>query len=212
MLTCNRKETKHNVQQKSRYLSADADGMCVIRGRLTPEVGAVMMKAPESVTKLPPSGAPGEMPTHAQPRADAMGLIARRVWRKEVRRATATKSWCTWTALPLPERALQKGLEEGGSTSDRYQVVVHVDSQVLEDGEQSGQSVLEEGPRVPAGTSQRIACDSSKVVMQHGTDGSVLSVGRKTRTVPPSLRRALTHRDRVCRFQGANRSSAMPII
>ncbi len=186
MLTCNRKETKHNVQQKSRYLSADADGMCVIRGRLTPEVGAVMMKAPESVTKLPPSGAPGEMPTHAQPRADAMGLIA--------------------------ERALQKGLEEGGSTSDRYQVVVHVDSQVLEDGEQSGQSVLEEGPRVPAGTSQRIACDSSKVVMQHGTDGSVLSVGRKTRTVPPSLRRALTHRDRVCRFQGANRSSAMPII
>ena len=165
-------------QQKSRYLSAytDADGMCVIRGRLTPEVGAAVMKALESVTKLPPSGAPGEMPTHTQLRADAMGLIA--------------------------ERALQKGLEEGGSTSDRYQVVVHVDSQVLEDGEQTGQSVLEEGLRVPAGTSQRIACDSSKVVMQHGTDGSVLSVGRKTRTVPPSLRRALTHRDRVCRFPG----------
>ena len=35
----------------------------------------------------------------------------------------------------------------------------------------TGQSVLEEGPRVPAGTSQRIACDSSKVVMQHRTDG-----------------------------------------
>ncbi|MCH7533728.1 MAG: HNH endonuclease, partial [Gemmatimonadetes bacterium] len=33
-------------------------------------------------------------------------------------------------------------------------------------------------------------------------DGSVLDVGRKTRTVPPALRRALDARDRGCRFPG----------
>ena len=33
-------------------------------------------------------------------------------------------------------------------------------------------------------------------------DGQVLSVGRKTRTIPPALRRALAARDRRCRFPG----------
>ena len=35
-----------------------------------------------------------------------------------------------------------------------------------------------------------------------GTDGEVLGVGRKTRTIPPALRRALESRDRGCRFPG----------
>ena len=38
--------------------------------------------------------------------------------------------------------------------------------------------------------------------MTHGSDGSVLNVGRKTRTVPPAIRRALDHRDGGCRFPG----------
>ena len=38
--------------------------------------------------------------------------------------------------------------------------------------------------------------------MTHGPDGSVLDVGRKTRTVPPAIRRALDHRDGGCRFPG----------
>ena len=38
--------------------------------------------------------------------------------------------------------------------------------------------------------------------MAHGADGSVLDVGRRTRTVPPALRRALAHRDAGCRFPG----------
>ncbi|MFQ5527098.1 MAG: DUF222 domain-containing protein [Thermoanaerobaculia bacterium] len=56
--------------------------------------------------------------------------------------------------------------------------------------------------RVPAGTSRRIACEASKVVMNHGEDGKILDVGRKTRVISPALRRALTHRDRGCRFPG----------
>ena len=38
--------------------------------------------------------------------------------------------------------------------------------------------------------------------MTHAPDGSVLNVGRKTRTVPPAIRRALDHRDGGCRFPG----------
>ena len=55
---------------------------------------------------------------------------------------------------------------------------------------------------VSAETSLRIACDASSVAMRLGTDGAVLDVGRKTRTVPPSIRRAHQARDRSCRFPG----------
>jgi 5-methylcytosine-specific restriction endonuclease McrA len=83
-------------------------------------------------------------------------------------------------------------------------VVVHVDAAVLADPEQPGQSVLEEGSHVPAGTSQRLACDASRVVMRHDEDGRVVEVGTRTRTIPPALRRALQHRDRGCRFPGCH--------
>jgi hypothetical protein len=38
--------------------------------------------------------------------------------------------------------------------------------------------------------------------VQRGANGDVLDVGRRTRTVPPALRRALDARDRGCTFPG----------
>jgi len=72
-----------------------------------------------------------------------------------------------------------------GAPGERYQVVVHVDAQALADPDQPGQSVLEEGTRVSAETSQPLACDASRVVMQHDDDGRLLEVGARTRTIPP---------------------------
>ncbi|HXH83062.1 MAG TPA: hypothetical protein VNN07_09055, partial [Candidatus Tectomicrobia bacterium] len=65
-----------------------------------------------------------------------------------------------------------------------------------------GQSVLEEGARISAETSQRLACDASRVVMRHDEDGRIVEVGTRTRTIPPALRRALQYRDMGCRFPG----------
>src|SRR5438093_8667648 len=101
----------------------------------------------------------------------------------------------------LAETALHHGIDPG-APGERYQVVVHVYADVLADADQPGQSVLEDGARVPAGTSQRLACDASRVVMRHAPDGQVVEVGARTRTIPPALRRALHHRDRGCRFPG----------
>ena len=66
----------------------------------------------------------------------------------------------------LAETALHHGIDPG-APGERYQVVVHVDAAVLADADQAGQSVLEDGMRVPAGTSQRLACDATRVVMRH---------------------------------------------
>ncbi len=65
------------------------------------------------------------------------------------------------------------------------------------------------GPSVkrgPAGTSQRLACDATRVVMRHDADGQITEVGARTRTIPPALRRALQHRDHGCRFPGCGRT------
>src|SRR3989442_3379260 len=89
-----------------------------------------------------------------------------------------------------------------GAPGTRYQVVVHVDAPALADAEAPGQSVLENGEHVPAETSRRLACDASRVVMQHARDGRVVEVSARTRTIPPALWRALHPPDRGCRLPG----------
>jgi hypothetical protein len=47
---------------------------------------------------------------------------------------------------------------------------------------------LEDGIRVSAETSRRLACDASRVIMRHDHDGRIVEVGARTRTIPPALR------------------------
>ena len=176
------KDTRRRHETRELRTWVDDDGMVVVRGRLSPEVGAVVQRALEAASERLRQEAAGTDPataetTTGQRRADALGLVA--------------------------ESALTADLEPG-TAGDRYQVVVHVDEGVLEADDAPGQSVLEDGPYVPAETSRRVACDAAKVAMRHGRDGQVLDVGRKTRTVPPALRRALTARDHRCRFPGCS--------
>ena len=170
------------------HVYQDEDGTVVVRGRLTPEVGALLTRALDAAretlyqrtrvtggaTAPDPTMA---LPTRAQQQADALALLA--------------------------ETALHHVIDPG-APGERYQVVVHVDAAVLADPEQPGQSVLEEGSHVSAETSRRLACDASRVVMRHDDEGRIVEVGARTRTIPPALRRALLHRDRSCRFPGCH--------
>ncbi|MDE2985876.1 MAG: DUF222 domain-containing protein, partial [Gemmatimonadota bacterium] len=92
------------------------------------------------------------------------------------------------------------GAVGSGSRAERYQVVVHTDAATLSERGETGRSELD-GVRVSAETSRRMACDAARVAMGH-RDGEVVSVGRRTRTIPPHIRRALEERDRGCRYPG----------
>ena len=86
-----------------------------------------------------------------------------------------------------------------GSGGERFQVMVHLDSEVLEaDGPWS--ATLEDGTRICAETLRRVACDCALVAVGH--DGPALNIGRRTRSIPPAIRRALRLRDRGCAFPG----------
>jgi hypothetical protein len=60
---------------------------------------------------------------------------------------------------------------------------------------------LEDGTALHPETVRRVACDASIVTMLE-RDGEPLDVGRKTRSIPPALARALRSRDKHCRFPG----------
>jgi hypothetical protein len=178
------RETALQHASRALHVYQEEDGMVVLRGRLTAEVGALLLRAlaagrdslyQAARDSLPQTARGEEVPSMAQQQADALALLA--------------------------ESALHHGLDPG-APGERYQVVVHVDAPVLADADQPGQSVLEDGGRVSAETSQRLACDASRVVMRHDRDGRLMEVGARTRTIPPALRRALHHRDRGCRFPG----------
>ncbi|MEU6643990.1 DUF222 domain-containing protein [Saccharomonospora sp. NPDC046836] len=70
-----------------------------------------------------------------------------------------------------------------------------------------GQGLVDGHLALSAGQIRRMACDAKAAPMVFGTASEVLDVGRTTRTVPRSLRRALIHRDKGCSFPGCDRKA-----
>ena len=55
--------------------------------------------------------------------------------------------------------------------------------------------VLEAGPRIGRAALEAILCDAVTQITARAEDGTPMRYGRKTRTIPPALRRAILHRD-----------------
>ena len=77
------------------------------------------------------------------------------------------------------------------------EVVVHIDADTL-----TGQ--LSDGSGVPTHVCERLLCDSGIVPVLKDEHGNTLDVGRKSRSVPAALRRALQMRDNGCGFPGCD--------
>jgi hypothetical protein len=173
----------------------DEDGSLVLRARLPAEAGTLLLRALEAAemdVPLPDDAAYNkggdvsaatfrETTPRAARRADAVGVLA--------------ESFLAHGAAALT----------GG---ERHQLVVHVDHRALRRHE-SGRCHLDEGPSIPVETARRLGCDASIVTVVEGDDGEPLDVGRRTRSIPPALRRALNARDRGCRFPGCTHTRYM---
>jgi len=109
------------------------------------------------------------------------------------------ESWSAQQADALVTMAsayLSGNGESAACTSDNYQVTVHVDRTALANND--GRSSL------PIESVKRLCCDGDAVVIVENEDGAPLSVGRKTRTVPIAIKRALRARDKGCVFPGCH--------
>ncbi len=187
------REVRQHMGRRLTYYH-DEDGSLVLKVQLPAEAGALVLKALEAaVRELPlpphplhceaglhvsaetlPRDLSGEVPTMSARRADALALLA--------------------------ESYLKHGAEalNGG---ERHQIVVHVDQCTLND-RSTGRCEIEDGPAIPVETARRLACDASVVEIVEDARGEPLDVGRRTRSIPPALRRALKSRDEGCVFPG----------
>ena len=240
------------VRLASRMLSTqvDEDGMLVLRARLTPEVGAVLLRAVEAALEqvpAPAAGADGDQPTIAHRRADALGLVAESAlaggldpgnpgdrFQVTVHVPAATLAAREPASAPpqlsAETRAASETLSQpvtaaasagrepaAGGASETATATPHVAAETPEasDGAcecappatdlDAGQAVIDQAGGLHLGreAARRVACDAALVALCHGVDGEVLDVGRRTRTIPTALRRALLDRDRSqCQFPG----------
>ena len=264
-------EARHLRRELSTWV--DDDGMVVIRGRLTPDVGAVVQRALDAAADRlyrEAAGAPSgavmtEELTSGQRRADALGLLAEAALAADLDRGTAgdryqvvlhvEASRSTSDGPPRPERGQSRESARGparGTPTPHSPITTSravADPREVDDGvgPRACEGTLDvvndleprcvEGtlatsddvePRLVEGTlevadgaihisaemSRRLTCEASVVVMRHDGDGNVLDVGRKTRTIPTGIRRALLARDTQCRFPGctARRCDAHHVV
>ena len=167
-------------QQRSLSRSLHGDGSMTISVELPRESGELVMKALELALK--------EMELNPDTFED------------EVRISETEESHVAKQADALVQVAkgyLAGGKDKRSSTADHYQVMVHVDEEVLrhEPTEKSKSDL-------PCETIRRLCCDSGVVVVTQDKKGNPLNVSRKHRVVQPPLKRALLARDKCCRFPG----------
>ena len=181
---CERATAQHASRQLTYYY--DDDGSLVIRARLPPDEGAVVLQALNAAMDA----------QQRDTKSDNVTAVTSRVEdRFAQHRADALTTMAETTLRHGPGHL---------SAGDRYQVVVHVTAETLACDDSDGRCQLDDGQRLATGTVRRIACDASLVHITEDSAGNPLDIGRKTRAVPPALRRALQARDAGCRFPGCS--------
>ena len=191
-----REEAETLYDERHLLCWREADGSVTLQARLTPEVGELLFKAldaaqaqleersEEAVKTEPPIPVRGDV--SAETPSASVGQ----------RRADAF------------EHMVQGFLAGGGSrsTAGAHEVVVHIAHDALCEVPESSGAEFDNGRPVAVETARRLGCDGALVGVVEGAQGEPLAVGRRTRAVPPAIRRALRVRDGGCRFPGCDRS------
>jgi len=186
---------EENVRFAQRRISLrqDDDDTWVISGRLTAEQGALLQKALDlGVEQL------------FQEQKD----VPEEVEAEEERRHPLNEPFSDTfparrsDALARMAEAFLASTHSQAGGGDAWLVNIHTNVDTLMADGEGATSELENGGHVSAETSRRLACDASVVHWLDSHKGEPLSIGRKSRTIPPAIRRALQRRDRGCRFPG----------
>src|SRR6056297_3406682 len=101
-------------------------------------------------------------------------------------------------------RELNWYVDDDGSYVFKARLTPEQGERVVRAIESAMDEEFEERKNVSAETSRRLACDCGVVHWHEDEAGSALNVGRKTRSIPPAIRRALQRRDQGCRFPGCS--------
>ncbi|MCY4397800.1 MAG: DUF222 domain-containing protein, partial [Gemmatimonadetes bacterium] len=181
------------AERRGLSLHLADDGSYEVRGRLSPEVGSLLLKALEvaedKLYRAERAAGTEDRTTAAQRRADALGL-----WLEE-----RVQPRVQLVVHSLEGDAAQKREAQQSQEAPQKQ---EAPAGAAPASLVTASLVTEDGSNVSAETSSRLACDADVVRITRAGDGSVLDVGRRQRSVGWRLRRALDARDGGCRFPG----------
>jgi hypothetical protein len=172
-------------QHDARYLtiSPTLDGSVKLDGLLDPVAGETVLTAVKALTDH--GRAPDDTRTETQRRADALTDLSRHY-------------------LDHPARPTF------GGEKPHISLIVDLNTLNRPDTPASGATVRTAaelslvGP-ITAASALRIACDSTiSRIITHG-ESQILDVGRKTRTIPPAIRKTIILRDKTCRWPGCRK-------
>jgi hypothetical protein len=218
------------VEKRQCVYYQQDDGSWVIHARLSAEAGALVAKAIEAVAnheleeqqeqKDVPAGTLSQVDDAAQhdnksvpadrsPAVTSLQIDDPAEHQKTYRQARAD------ALVKMAEHFIatcgQAGVLEGLRGAEHCQVMLHVDIDTLRghrEGQHKGPGCcnLDEKHWISAKTAQRLSCDASLVTVLENDRGQVLNIGRRSRTVPPAIKRALSLRDKTCRVPGCCQS------
>lgn len=196
---CKRLEALENDNQRhlNRELSwyVDVDGMWVLKGKFTAEQGALIEKALE--------GAMNQLFEEQQYEPEDVSSEIRQgvdLWQEKPHPAATRRA----DALERVAETFLSGKAGDRPGGDRYLINIHTNTRTLDEGGETAESECEDCGNVSAETSRRMACDASVVYWQKVKKHQPLNIGRKSRTIPPAIRRVLKKRDGGCRFPGCS--------
>jgi hypothetical protein len=205
----NRELSPDDQTHAERYLVCehDDDGSLILRGRFPADEGALVLAALDAARDSLRGDSEDAARTPAEVADDSSDHRQSVSAETEAPLGQQAPPSNANALLLMAETLLASGPGER-SGGDSYQVIVHVDAAALssppdEDPAQDEGCQLDDGQLLHPETARRLACDASLVRILE-REGRPLSVGRRTRSIPPALRRALQSRDRCCRFPGCN--------
>jgi len=179
-------------EERALHVYYEPNGTMVIKARLPAEKAELIMKAIELAMEQtdPPETDVSAETSGLEEGENKQNVVPQRKEGWDKQRADAL--------VNIAESYLANG-PASSSTADRYQVVLHVSAETLTNAE-GDISHLENGPHVSAETSRRLCCDAGISVLTKDEDGTPLNIGRKSRIIPPAMRRAIKARDEGCQF------------
>ena len=180
-------------------------GMVKVEMVLCPDEADLVMRAIDCAREVGHAKAQLEAAPDAATDARECDNAHERVSEESCKSAKICKESKAWPSRPDGVVALAESFLAGnaakGNGGERYQVMIHVDQDVLgPDGTLA--ATLEDGTHISAETFRRIACDCGLLAQGGHDELSTLSIGRRSRSIPAAIRRALRLRDRGCRFPG----------
>ena len=206
----------------------DDDGMLVLRARLMPDDGARLVAAlnamqqhvrsvPVSARRARALAAVAEAAVGAEPKGSVPEIVV------HVHAPVTEKTARPTGDAQHANEARPTG--ELGHTDDAWQIdgarqigearhtgdtpdtseagdPGHESAHRTADDSAETSAYIDGGEAIPRATLERLCCDAGLVQLLEGEHGEPLSIGRRSRIVPPAIRRAMNARDQGCRFPG----------